>query len=71
MALPSMYDAQRRMGAGANRDPKLKLIRSAQTAATTKFGVGGRPKTIGGPRAVTLPKLKILEDRESDEVDAR
>jgi hypothetical protein len=65
----TLYDMNRRVGAGANVDPKLKLLRSAVTRATTKFGVGGRPKTVGMPRPITLPRLKLLEDPASAEVD--
>lgn len=46
-----------------NKDPKLALLRRATTEATTKHGIGGRPKTRGGPKPVTLPKI-TLQDKE-------
>lgn len=50
----------------ANTDKKITLMRRADTAATSKYGIGGRLKTR--PRPVhTLPKLKFLEDKETDQ----
>lgn len=48
-------------GKAANIDPKIKLMRSAQTQANYKFGMGGLPKTHKKPKPITLPKLKCLE----------
>ena len=66
-----LHGMRQRLGNGANRDRKLRLIRAASTAATGKHGIGGRPKIIGGPRPITLPKLKCLEGPTSGEVDER
>lgn len=48
-----------------NKDPKLARIRQGMSAATDRYGIGGREKTKGHrPRPVTLPKvdLKDFED---------
>jgi hypothetical protein len=45
-----------------NKDPKLALIRRADTEANTKYGIGGTAKRRGGQKPVTLPKLKTLGD---------
>jgi hypothetical protein len=44
-----------------NKDPKLALVRRATTTANTKYGIGGRVKTRGGVKKITLPRLKCLE----------
>jgi hypothetical protein len=48
-------------GQKLDRDERRRmLLRTAQTHATEKFNIGGRPKKRQ-PRPVTLPKLKCLE----------
>jgi hypothetical protein len=49
------------MTRGKRGNRKLTLMRRAMTTATNKYGIGGRPKTIGKPRPITMPKLKCLE----------
>lgn len=56
-------------GKGANRDPKLRMIRKAMTAATTTHGIGGRLKSRPRPKP-TLPKLKCLEGDDRPVVHA-
>ena len=52
------------MARGAKtKNEKLRIIRRAATEASTKYGIGGRPKTRGGVAPVTLPKLKCLDDK--------
>ncbi len=36
---------------------KLRLLRSAKTIATAKFGMGGRPKERNAPKPITLARL--------------
>ena len=44
------------MGSGANRDPKIRLMRGAKTAVEYKYGMGGLPKGAGHTRKpITLP----------------
>jgi hypothetical protein len=47
-------------GKAANRDPKVTLIRKAATAATERYGIGGRLKKKP-PAKPSLPRLKCLE----------
>ena len=35
------------------------MLRRAQSRATEKYGVGGRVKTLGPPKPITMPTLKI------------
>lgn len=43
-------------GKGANRDPKIRLMRGAKTAVEYKHGMGGLPKTPGrSQKPITLP----------------
>lgn len=43
-------------GKGANRNPKIQLMRGAKTAAEYKYGMGGLPKTPGrSQKPITLP----------------
>jgi GcrA cell cycle regulator len=42
-------------GAFANKDPKLRLLRSAKTAATDRYDIGGNLKTRHAPKPITLP----------------
>ena len=46
-------------GAAWKQDRKLRMIRQAQTTATSRYGVGGREKTKNAPRIITLPKFKL------------
>jgi hypothetical protein len=46
---------------GANQDRVKVMLRRAQSTATEKYGIGGRPKTQRSPKPITLPKLKCLE----------
>ena len=47
-------------GKGANKDPKLRLIRKAMSnAGSPRYGVGGRIKTRNArKRPITLPTVK-------------
>lgn len=59
----------RTAGPGRNNDPKIALMRKADTAAISNYSSGGLPKRKG-PRAVTLPTLDsarklINETREA------
>lgn len=48
-------------GKGANTDPKLRVLRKAGTQANEKYGIGGRLKTQGAPKSITLPRLTFTE----------
>jgi len=50
-----------RPGKGSNFDPKVKLMRQANTAANNRYGVGGRLKGPGKLKPVTLPSLKFMD----------
>jgi len=54
----------KRPGPAANLDPKIRLLRRADTAATNRFGIGGRPKTRRKPAKITLPRIRSLEKPE-------
>ena len=56
--------ARIRPGKGTNKNPKLTLVRKASTSAVERYGIGGRPKRLGGPKKPTLPKVKFLEDKD-------
>lgn len=47
---------------GRNTDRRITIMRKADTAASTRHGIGGRPKGAFAPRAPTLPKLKFMGD---------
>lgn len=52
-----------RPGKGANRDPRVRLMRSANTTANYRYGMGGLPKTKGAARRqVTLPTVPWKDD---------
>jgi hypothetical protein len=44
-----------------NKDQKLLLVRRATTAASNNHGIGGRPKSRGKPKPITMPKMKFLD----------
>lgn len=52
---------RRGIAKGANQDRVKVMLRRAQSTATEKYGIGGRPKTQRSPKPITLPKLKCLE----------
>lgn len=43
------------------------LLRAAKTSAENKHGMGGLEKTHKKPAAITLPKLKFLEDKDTNQ----
>ncbi len=45
-----------------NKDPKLAMIRRADTDANTKYGIGGVLKRRGGPKPVTLAKINLRDN---------
>ncbi len=45
-----------------SKDPKLAIIRRADTDANTKYGIGGVPKRRGGQKPVTLAKVNLPDD---------
>lgn len=47
------------------KDAKLALVRKASTAATSRHGIGGRLKTRGGPKPVSLAKVTMRDAGES------
>lgn len=55
-------------GAGANQDPKLRLIRKATSNASSRFGVGGRIKTRNAPkrRPISLPPVNLPPVKEGE-----
>ena len=42
---------------------KLAILRGAKTAATNRYSFGGRLKRRNAPKPVTLPKVKLADDR--------
>lgn len=48
-----------------NKDPKLAMIRRADTDASTKYGIGGVPKRRGGMKPVTLAKVTFRDEPQS------
>lgn len=51
-------DMKNTPGKGANRDPKIRLMRSAKTAVEYKHGMGGLSKGSGHTRRpITLPSM--------------
>jgi hypothetical protein len=44
------------------KDQKLMLMRRATSKAVEKYGIGGREKTTGAPKKITMPKYKFMED---------
>lgn len=47
------------IGLGANRDPKIKQMRRANSESGNRFGPGGKPKSAGRVRPVTLASVSI------------
>lgn len=46
--------------------PRIKrILSSALTKATQKWGFGGLPKQGRGPRPITLAKVRALSDEET------
>jgi hypothetical protein len=41
------------------KDPKLAIMRRADTDANTKYGIGGVAKRRGGQKPVTLAKVNL------------
>lgn len=52
-------------GKSTNADPKLRILRSASTAANYKYGMGGLPRKNKTVKPVSLKKLKCLDDDDS------
>lgn len=48
-----------------SKDPKLAIIRRADTDANTKYGIGGVPKRRGGQKPVTLAKVNFPDEPRS------
>lgn len=53
-------------GKAANKDPKLRLMRSAKTRASYSHGMGGLPRKVKGATP-SLPRLKCLEAKEGEQ----
>jgi hypothetical protein len=47
-------------------DTKQRLLRAAKTRSDYKYGMGGLPKERNAPRPVSLARVSILNDIESD-----
>jgi hypothetical protein len=45
-------------GPGRNNDPKIMMMRKADSLATGRWTSGGTPKQKSKPRKVTLPTLE-------------
>lgn len=48
------------------KDRRLVLVRKAATAASNKYGIGGRLKSVRGIAPITLPKLPCLAKSGGD-----
>jgi hypothetical protein len=45
-------------GAASNKDPKVRLMRTAKTQVNYRYGMGGLPKGVGhAPKPITLPPM--------------
>lgn len=49
-----------RPGKGANLDPKIRIMRAANTRATSRFCQSGAVRTKGVAAKITLPSLSFL-----------
>ena len=54
-----------RLGAGANTDPKISLMRRTSSQGNSKYNIAGNLKTGGhASRPITLPKLTFTEPKD-------
>jgi hypothetical protein len=65
MKTPTITRMGRRLGAGANRDPKITLMRRSDTVQSRRFTLSGKPRRPP-KRVPTLPHVSILDGDDED-----